>query len=322
MDLRIGYFPVMDAALALRQIFESERFAPFNPAMQAIHDRLGKEERAQVDQVGEVTGGWLSILGILLDPDSAGLKGLEEGYLQMVRDPLAALPLIAKGPFLDMNGLARVPPEASILDSGTLIGQVLRFGIATEAARRSRRLLESTQTIAEAVQGEGVWSYLMKVSDRLRRTAAGEIAFRIKPEFCLREESVERIILTPSLVATRRLTFWRNGSALVFFISEGVPAAPNDPPDGLLLTALAVGDRTRLRMLRHLAEGACTNLEMAEFLGMNPSTVSRHFKVFKDAGFVELRGGPEGRAEYEFAPEAMTAAFHAISGFIHGKQKP
>jgi hypothetical protein len=61
MDLRIGYFPVLDAALALRQSFESQRFAPFNPVMLGIHDRLGKAGRAQVDQVGDATDGWLSM---------------------------------------------------------------------------------------------------------------------------------------------------------------------------------------------------------------------------------------------------------------------
>jgi DNA-binding transcriptional ArsR family regulator len=288
--------------------------------MQGIHERLGKAGRAQVDRVGEATGGWLSILGILLDQDSAGGKGVEEGFLQMVQDPLAALPLVRKGAFADMIGQAKVPPESAILAAGALIAQTLRFGIAVEAGRRSRRLLETTQALAEAVRGQGVWPYLMEVSDRLRRTASGEIAFRTQPECRLREEAVERIILTPSLVATRRLTFWRNGPALVFFIAEGAPSAPHDPPDGLLLTALAVGDRTRLRMLRHLAQGACTNLEMAEFLGLNPSTVSRHFKVFKDAGFVELHEGPDGRAEYEFTPEALAAAFGAISDFIQGKE--
>ena len=322
MDLRIGYFPVLDAALALRQSFESQRFAPFNPVMQGIHDRLGEAGRAQVDQVGEATGGWLSILGILLDPESAGLKGLEEGFLRLVQDPLAALPLVRKGPFPDMTGLAKVPSESTILAAGQLLSQTLGGSLVGEAARRSRRLLEASQALAEATGSQGVWPYLLRVSDRLRRTASGEIAFRIKPEFRLREDAVERIILTPSLVATRRLTFWRNGSALVFFIAEGAPSAPDDPPDGLLLTALAVGDRTRLRMLRRLAQGVCTNLEMAEFLGLNPSTVSRHFKVFKDAGFVELREAAEGRAEYEFTPEAMTAAFGAISAFIQGREQP
>jgi DNA-binding transcriptional ArsR family regulator len=73
-------------------------------------------------------------------------------------------------------------------------------------------------------------------------------------------------------------------------------------------------------MLRRLAQGTCNNLGMAVFLGMNPSTVSRHFKVFKDAGFVELHEGADGRAEYELIPEAMTAAFGAISNFIQGRE--
>jgi DNA-binding transcriptional ArsR family regulator len=212
-----------------------------------------------------------------------------------------------------------VPEEPIVIAACALLGRVLRAGIAPEAARKARCLLEASEAIALGVRQAGPWPYLLGISDRIRRTEPGEIAFRIQPEFRLREEAVTRIVVTPSVVATRRLTFWRNGGTLVFFVAASAPGTLDDPPDGLLLTALAVGDRTRLRMLRRLSTGACTNLEMAEFLGVNPSTASRHFKVFKDAGFVEIRDG--GRAEYQLRPEAMEAAFRAIIAFVSGKEK-
>ena len=320
MELRIGYFPVLEAALALRQAFEPVRFSPFNPAMQGIHDRLGAEARAQVEELGEATDGWLSVLGVLLEPESAGLKGVEEGLLQLAREPLAALPLLAKGSFPGMGRVSRIPAEPAALAAGALLARVLRTGIAPEAARHTRVLLAASEAIARGVREAGLWPYLLGISDRFRLTRDGELVFRIKPEFRLREQEVDRVVVAPSLVATRRLTFWRNGRSLVFFLSAAAPACPDDPPDGLLLTALAVGDRTRLRMLRRLAHGPCTNLQMAEFLGVNPSTACRHFKVFKDAGFVELREG--GRAEYELAPEGVDAAFRAIQDFIQGKELP
>lgn len=322
MELRIGYFPVLEAALALRQLFEPVRFSPFNPAMQGIHDRLGEAERSQVEALGEAMDGWLSVLGILLEPASAGLKGLEEGLLQLAQEPASALPLRAKGPFPGMGRTAPVPSEASVLAASALLGRVLRSGISMEAARNARALLQASEAIALGVREAGVWPYLLGISDRLHRTRSGEIAFRIKPEFRMKEAEATRIVLAPSLVATRRLTFWRNGPSLVFFVAVTAPSRLDDPPDGLLLAALAVGDRTRLRMLRRLAQGACTNLQMAEFLGVNPSTASRHFKVFKDAGFVELREGEGGRAEYELVPEGMDAAFRAIHAFVQGKELP
>ena len=313
MELRIGYFPVLDAALVLRQAFEPMRFAPFNGPMQGIHDRLAPGDRTELEALAEATDGWLSVLGTLLEPGAAGLKGAEEGLMQLAHDPLAALPgRPFEGPGRHTPGL----DEATVTAASALLARVLRTGIVPEA-RRTRCLLEASEAIARGIREAGPWPYLLGISDRLHRTRSGELAFRIKPEFRLREEAVARVVVTPSLVASRRLTFWRNGATLLFLVACSAPGHPEEAPDGLLLTALAVGDRTRLRMLRRLAEGPSTNLEMAEFLGVHPSTASRHFKVFKDAGFVELREG-EGRAEYELLPEALEAGLAAIAAFIKG----
>lgn len=322
MELRIGYFPVLEAALALRQAHEPLRFAPFNGLMQGLQDRLSLAERIQVDEVGTATDGWLAILGILLEEGAAGLKGAEEGLMQLAHGPASALPFQTRGAFEGLGRRSALPGAHVVEAAGALLARVLRSAIAPEAARKSRCVLAASEAIARGVKETGLWPYLLGISDRLQRARSGELVFRIKPEFRLREEEVRRLVITPSLVATRRLTFWRNGATLVFFVSAAAPGTPDDPPDGLLIAALAVGDRTRLRMLRRLAEGACTNLEMAEFLGVNPSTASRHFKVFKDAGFVEVREGEGGRAEYQLVPEGMETAFRAIVGFVMGREKP
>lgn len=320
MEVRIGYFPVLDGALALRQACEAERFSPFNPAMQGILDHLSQEERAHVDDVGAATDGWLGVLGILLEEGAAGFKGSEEGLVQLTHAPHSALPLRTREPFEGLGRRSIVPEEPIVSAACKLLGAVLRTGIAPEAARKSRCLLAASEDIDQRIRQLGPWRYLMGVSDRMRWAETGEIVFRIEPEFRMREEDVRRVVVTPSVVATRRLTFWRNGATLVFFVSASAPGTLDDPPDGLLLTALAVGDRTRLRMLRRLSEGAVTNLEMAEYLGVNPSTASRHFKVFKDAGFVEIRDG--GRAEYQLRSGAMERAFEAILAFVRGKERP
>jgi len=296
MELRLGYFPVLDAALAFRQTFESVRFQPYAPFMETLAGRFTPAERTAIEEVGETTEGWLRVLDALLEPGAAGLLGLEEGLLK-----------------LDEASEAAAGPAA-----WPLLAQVLRGSLACEASRRGRQLMEATADMGRGVREAGVWDYVLGLSDRVFRVKSGEYVFRIKPEMRVREEEVERIILTPSLVASRQLTFWKSGKTVLFFVSGGAPAVPGDPPDGLLLSALAVGDRTRLRMLRRLAEHTCTNLEMAEFLGMNPSTASRHFKLFKDAGFVDPREGDGGRIEYELSPEAVSRSLEAIVAFIRG----
>ena len=305
----MGYFPVLDAALALRQGFDSVRFQPYNPVMESIVGRFLANERIQVEEVGAVTRGWLWVIEGLLDPQAAGLLGLEEGLLRIEHESRS------------VPDEGRRIPETVLETARLLLARTLRTAIAPEASRRAHHLLDVTTAINRGIQTSGVWEYLLGLSDRLYREKSGEFVFRIKPELRVREEEVTRVIVMPSLVVSRRMSFWKSGSTLLFFVSTASPTPVDDPPDSLLLSALAVGDRTRLRMLRHLAEQPSTNLEMAGFLGVNPSTASRHFKLFKDAGFVEVRAGVGGRTEYELAPEAVATALEAIVAFIQGGAK-
>lgn len=304
MEFRIGYFPVLDAALALRQAFDYVRFQPYNPLMEAIANRFSAGDRARIDEAAEVSRGWLWVIESLLEPGAVGLMGLEEGLLRLEQGGL--------------SGSGGRIPDPALASIRLLLTQVLRSGIAPEASRRARLLVDTTAAISQGIQQTGVWDYILGISDRVCRSRSGEYIFRIKPELRVREEEVERVIVMPSLVATRRLAFWKSASTLLLYVSTASSAVVDDPPDTLLLSALAVGDRTRLRMLRHLAGRPCTNLEMAEFLGVNPSTASRHFKLFKDAGFVEPRDGEGGRVEYELLPEALAAALGAIVDFVKG----
>jgi DNA-binding transcriptional ArsR family regulator len=307
MELRIGYFPVLDAALVLRQAFDFVRFQPYNPVMEALAARFTARDKALLEEGGEVTRRWLWVIEALLEPQAAGLLGVEEGLLRLEH---GALP---DGHVPDGH-----VPEPILTAGRQLLARVLRTGIAPEASRRARQLLEATSAINRGIQEAGAWEYLLGLSDRVYRAKTGEFVFRIKPELRVREEEVTRILVTPSLVVTRRLSFWRSGSTMLFYVSIASPATADDPPDSLLLSALALGDRTRLRMLRRLAGHPSTNLEMAGFLGVNPSTASRHFKLFKDAGFVDVREAEEGRTEYELAPEAVSVALEAIVQFIQG----
>lgn len=297
MELRIGYFPVLDAALVLRQAYDFVRFQPFNPLMESCAGRLSAGDRALVEATGEATRGWLEVIEALLDPGDAGLLGLEEGLVRL------------DGGDLEAAG-------TSLAAARPLLAQVLRTDLAPEASRRARHLLEAAEAIARGIRKDGLWAYVLGLSDRVRRGRNGELEFRIKPELRVREEDLERVIVMPSLVLSRQMAFWKSGATLLLYVSMSAPLPVDGPPESLLLSAMAVGDRTRLRMLRYLAGRSCTNLEMAGLLGVNPSTASRHFKLFKNAGFVELREGEGGRSEYELASGAIVAALGAIADYI------
>lgn len=50
----------------------------------------------------------------------------------------------------------------------------------------------------------------------------------------------------------------------------------------------ALGEETRIRMVRVLLKGQCSVGEIAESLGMTQYNVSKHLRILREAGLVEM----------------------------------
>jgi DNA-binding transcriptional ArsR family regulator len=93
-----------------------------------------------------------------------------------------------------------------------------------------------------------------------------------------------------------------------------------EPSDMLLLRTLAVNDRTRLKMLKLLVSRSYSTNEMAERLNVNASTVSRHFKVFKDAGFVDISSQEGNFIYYSLNIKEIRSSFKDVLNYIIEKE--
>lgn len=104
----------------------------------------------------------------------------------------------------------------------------------------------------------------------------------------LPEPGVRRVILAPSYFA-RPYNYMLSGDQWRFF---GYPIAdasldsadPAAPPQALLRLHHALGDETRLRILRLLAERDWYLTELAQRLGLSKPTVSHHLAQLRAAG--------------------------------------
>jgi DNA-binding transcriptional ArsR family regulator len=159
----------------------------------------------------------------------------------------------------------------------------------TETGRYGKNVLEKVISISESVEKQGLMDFVLKTSDRMEKYGENSLKVHIKPDHIINLDEVNSSVLMPSIYASRSLTFWYSGLDYIFYISLDAQSYDNiDPSDMMMLRTLAVNDRTRLKMLKLLYSRSYTTNEMAEKLNMNASTVSRHFKVFKDAGFVDI----------------------------------
>jgi DNA-binding transcriptional ArsR family regulator len=108
----------------------------------------------------------------------------------------------------------------------------------------------------------------------------------------LSEPGVRRVVLAPSYLA-RPYNFTFSGGDWRMFVYPVADAAlePNDPlapPAGVLRLHRALGDETRLRILRLLRDRDWYLTEIAERLDLSKPTIKHHLAQLRAAGLVTL----------------------------------
>lgn len=85
----------------------------------------------------------------------------------------------------------------------------------------------------------------------------------------------------------------------------------------------AVGNSTRIRILRLCTGHERTNKELADRLGLDPSTVLHHLRLLVDAGFLEptdVRKGPSGAYEKPYRSTGL--AWSLSFGVLDDEEAP
>jgi len=99
------------------------------------------------------------------------------------------------------------------------------------------------------------------------------------------EPGIRRILLVPHVVSRPWSIFTESGDTkIVCFGVDESHVTGDAPPDPLVAAYKALGDETRLRILRRLAEGPATLHELTELLGLAKSTVHGHLLVLRTGG--------------------------------------
>ena len=76
----------------------------------------------------------------------------------------------------------------------------------------------------------------------------------------------------------------------------------------------AIADGSRRTMLEHLRDGPATAGELAALLPIARPGVSRHLRVLREAGLVEVRSDAQRRV-YELRPERLAELDEWLSGY-------
>lgn len=303
LDVKLGYYPILDMCLAIRQVYSYERFRPFVDSLQEIHNKISKNIEEKIHGIGDLTNGWLVILEELINMTIEGIVSPEE--------------ILINNNFNTKTFKNYNLTESQRKEILELLKKLWLDYLSNEVAKNNKSIFMRAQEIESNIVNRGLFEYIVDASDRFQWINDNTLKVKIKPEHIINISQLNKVIVMPSVFASRKVTFWNQGNNYLFYISIVSDKEKDiEPSDMLLLKTLALNDRTRLKMLKLLSQNSYSVGDMATKLNINPSTVSRHFKVFKDAGYTDVFNQEGNSVYYTLNQKEIRNSLQMIWQFI------
>lgn len=347
-DVGFAYSPLLEEVLSLHVLVRPKHHALQHPWIRRMRRLPAGLRRAIVDfsfvysglypdfVYPPATGGYASFADELervrnMEPVLAAFEFTRPLYdHEGVRDPKKLETEVMRMRVVERAAQEGGSPELARLafeDPGALstrFADLLEWywadAFAAEWKRLEPRLAASVEEAGRVIATNGLYAFLGSLSPRLRVDAA-------KEEFGLDLPHHHRVTVTEQtpLSVVPSAYVWPHVAvncdppwplALVYPAPFMVRAArPELPPDELLRLLKSVGDGTRLRALRLIAEQPRTTQELAPLVGISEAGLSKHLRALAAAGTIEARR--EGYyVLYSFVPERLEALSGALLSFL------
>ena len=132
------------------------------------------------------------------------------------------------------------------------------------------------------------------------------------------EGGIDRVLLVPHVVSRPWAIFTEAGSTKIVCYGAGEEHVSGDaPPDPLVAAYKALGDETRLRLLRRLSKGPATLHELTELTGLAKSTVHGHLLVLRTGGLVVTDLATKG---YALRRETLAQSAALLESYLDGTE--
>jgi len=297
--IKIGYYPILDTVLTIRQIFSIERFKPFCPPLENVNTRLPNEVKKAINDIAPLTQDWLDVIANLITYTEVGVTSPEELFIEASKNPSSLF-----------------GPKGNV-EMVTLLSSIYYNYCFAEMVKYSKQINEKAMEVSSISSKDELIDYILRLSDRIQMENNNYLRFNIKPDLVVHKNDIKNIIVMPSVFSSRNLAFWYKENTFLFYAGlDSKEMTLEEPSDMLLLRTLAFNDKTRLKMLRFLTGSAHSVNQMAEKMNINPSTVSRHFKVFKDVGFVDVQSQEGNSIYYSINEDEIKKALQTIYDYV------
>ncbi|HET7727980.1 MAG TPA: winged helix-turn-helix domain-containing protein [Candidatus Limnocylindrales bacterium] len=201
----------------------------------------------------------------------------------------------------------------------------LRWALGQEPAETREQLVASLRALARDVLGP-VEGSLADLQLRDARIVA-ELAATTGPETLISsvapgityvpEVGQTEVVLVPdAIVRPSVVVLDHRASLIVCYPASADRASAGAPPERLVALGKAIGDETRLRVLRLLADGPLTGTELAERLGVPRTSLHYHLGLLRAAGLVEVAVDDARYGRLRLRDESLDDVGRLLAAFV------
>jgi DNA-binding transcriptional ArsR family regulator len=211
-------------------------------------------------------------------------------------------------------------PVAFVGRLTALLERYWTASFASEWERLDELLARSLSRAGTQLASVGIWPVLGRLPPHCRvDPLAAELLVDLPHDHRVQVSADHPLVLSPSAFVWPHLLVSCDPPwplALVYAAPEiALQAEPRLPPAELLRILRALGDDTRLRVLRLIAERPRTTQELSPIVGLSRAGVSKCLRLLAEAGLVAAKR--EGYyVVYSLAPGRLDAVSKALSEFL------
>jgi DNA-binding transcriptional ArsR family regulator len=343
--LAIVYSPVIETIFSLH-VLTKPRHHPLQHEWVRSSSRLPAELRRRIAEFAWAYDGYMPTLASpsgqysSFDEELESLRALEEDQLRVELLRPFALEFPRSPEMLDQPGirdliLSRAAASESSADRAVrlaledpraVLGQLIEVlveywerAFEQEWGRLEPLLADTVTAAGRAFAAAGPYAFLSQVNPRLRADR-GQGCLWIDKNPDAEEGLLEggHLVLVPSAYIWPHLGVELDEMlpSIVYpapFMT--VEARPRIPPQELLRVLRSLGDDTRLRALRLIAERPRSTQELAQLVRVSESALSKHLRLMAEAGILTTRRHGH-YVLYQIVPGRLDAVSSSIAAYL------
>ena len=349
--LAFAYSPLLEAVLSLHVLLEPKHHALQHEWVRRMRTLSPLLRR----RIGELAFAYRRTLPDLLAPSpDAEFRSFEEELAALVAHDETTLALEFLRPIYDHAGrrdpelLARETvrhealanaealgtnnqlaswifddPRRLAQDFADVVAEYWEAAFREEWERLEPRLAAAVADAGRRIAADGLYAFLRGLSPRLRvDPAREEFGLDIPHDHRVEVTEENRLVLVPSAFVWPHVQLncdppWPLNVVYPasFVVAD---ARPRIPSADLLRVLRALGDDTRLRALRLIAERPRSTQELAPLVGISEAGLSKHLRQLAAAGVVATRR--DGYyVLYSLVPERLEPLSEGLRSFLQGE---